>query len=786
MPKRRRNIIHNLKRLFSTDVVVRNIGGTNLKILDIDRTQKHKKISTDTNTTHSGLYSTSQTSLYGAQLNRNIQIIRPQLYSEYDVMNSDAIIASALDIMSDESTLRNDMGEILQIKSSNDKIQKTLYNLFYDILNIEFNLWSWTRQMCKYGDFFLKLELAEDFGVYNCIPHNAYHIEREDAYDDKNPHSTRYIFNPEGFHVGSSGYYNIPNVTDSDSNKFTTFDNYEVAHFRLMSDPNFLPYGVSVLEPARKLYKQYTMLEDSMLIHRIVRAADKRVYYINVGTIPPDEVDNFMQKTIDKMKKVPHIDSETGDYNLRYNLENLLEDIYIPVRGNDSSTKVDTLGGLNWDGIKDVEYLREKLFAALKIPPAFMGYTENLEGKCIDPKTLIPLIDGRTLTVRELIKEYEEGAKNYVYSLDIETNDIVPGEIDWVGFTRKNAQIVKVWLDNEKYIRCTPDHMFLTRDGGWKEAQDLIEGESLMSLYLEWKEKYSPKNHKVLKIEWLDDKIDTCDLTIKKYHNFGTDAGVIIHNSTLAAMDIRFARTIDRIQRTILSELNKIALVHLYILGFEEENLVNFELSLTPPSIIYEQEKVELLKAKTELTRDMLDLKLFPESWIYDNIYNLSQEEYEEFRDLLIYDSWRGFRLKQILEEGNDPKETGESYGTPHDLAILYGKDRYTKGKGVPEGYDENKPLGRPKEKSSNIGTQQSNFGKDRLGVKRMKDTDKNDSDDVRPKYKGGSPLALEYTDAKKTYMKNKKFLKNLPRTKKSKIVMGESSNLLNEKNIKE
>ena len=161
----------------------------------------------------------------------------------------------------------------------------------------------------------------------------------------------------------------------------TEYENYEIAHFRLLADTNYLPYGRAYIEPARKLFKQYTLMEDAMLIHRIARAPEKRIHYINVGSIPPNEVDAFMQKTISNMKRTPYIDQQTGDYNLKYNMQNMLEDFYIPVRGNDTTTRIDTTKGLDYDGIQDVEYLREKLFAALKVPKAFMGYEEDIEGK---------------------------------------------------------------------------------------------------------------------------------------------------------------------------------------------------------------------------------------------------------------------------------------------------------------------------------------------------------------------------------------------------------------------
>ena len=195
------SVFSRLRRLFSTDVVFSNVGGNQIKTIDTDHIQSSGQYETNSLVDRfNRIYTTQPSSLYGAQFNLNYQYLRTQLYSEYDVMDQDAIIASALDILSDESTLKNDMGEVLQIRSSNEDIQKILYNLFYDVLNIEFNLWMWIRQMCKYGDFFLKLEIAEKFGVYNVIPYTAYHIERiEGQNPDKNPAEIKYRWNPEGF-----------------------------------------------------------------------------------------------------------------------------------------------------------------------------------------------------------------------------------------------------------------------------------------------------------------------------------------------------------------------------------------------------------------------------------------------------------------------------------------------------------------------------------------------------------------------------------------------------------
>ena len=584
-----------LRRLFSTDVIIRNEGGAQLKVIDVNKIQVSGEYSTNSVVDRfNRIWTNSHTSIYGYQSSFNYSTLRPQLYSEYDSMDTDAIIASALDIIADECTLKNDMGEVLQIKSSDEDVQKILYNLFYDVLNIEFNLWPWIRNMCKYGDFFLKLEISEKYGVYNIIPYNAFHIERQDGYDPERPADVRFRFAPDGVtNPSATGYYNVPG-TSQDTKNAIYFDNYEVAHFRLLSDTNFLPYGRSYLEPARKLFKQYTMMEDAMLIHRIVRAPEKRIFYINVGNIAPAEVENFMQKTISKMKRTPYIDQSTGDYNLKYNMQNLLEDFYIPVRGNDQATKIDNLGGLQYDGIQDVEYLRDKLFAALKVPKAFMGYEKDLTGK-----------------------------------------------------------------------------------------------------------------------------------------------------ATLAAEDIRFARTIERIQRIILSELQKIALVHLYTQGYRDESMVNFELNLTTPSIIYDQERVALMKEKVELASQMMENKIMPSDFIYEHLFHLSEDQYDEYRDLIIQDSKRKFRLNQIENEGNDPLETGKSYGTPHDLASLYGRGRYEGTDDVPEGYDEKEPLGRPKDSVTNRNTQDSAFGKDRIGRTGMS-KDNDESDSIKPKFKGNSPLALE------------------------------------------
>ena len=614
-----RNLFSSLQRLFATDILVRNVGGDELKIADVNQIQTTGKYQTNSLLDRfSRLYIYNNKNIFNPNL--NYQTLRVQLYSDYEAMDTDPLIASTLDILADEATLKNDMGEVLSIKSSDENIQRVLYNLYYDVLNIEFNLWSWIRNMCKYGDFFLKLEISEKFGVYNVIPYTVYNMVRYEGQDPKEPTKVVFTIDPDGLASSADPNY-IPKANKS----VITLDNYEVAHFRLISDTNYLPYGRSYIEPARKIYKQLTLMEDAMLIHRIMRAPEKRTFYINVGSIPPNEVEQFMQKTINSIKKTPYVDPQTGEYNLRFNMMNMMEDFYLPVRGGDTSTKIDTTKGLEYDGTNDIEYLRDKMFAALKVPKAYFGYEKDLTGK-----------------------------------------------------------------------------------------------------------------------------------------------------ATLAAEDIRFARTVERLQRIVESELTKIGLVHLYAQGFTGESLTNFEIRLTTPSIVYEQEKVALMKEKIDLARQMVETKLFSSDYIYDNIFNLSEDTYNEMRELVREDGKRSFRLSQIENEGNDPIVSGESYGTPHDLASIYGREREE----LPAGYDETEPRpeGRPREKVSILGTQEDPLGgRDRLGVHGMKGGYPSDNENVRENTRNTQAVFLRNKDIFKSE-------KKLIFEKKSE----ESSDLLDEGNIKD
>ena len=617
-------LFSRLKRLFGTDVIIRNVGGDQLKVTDVDKIQAYGNVKTN-----ALIDRFTKLHRYGANMpynpTMNYQTLRIQLYTDYEAMDTESIIASALDIIADESTLKNENAEVIHITSADENIQRILYNLFYDVLNIEFNLWLWIRNMCKYGDFYLHMEIAEKFGIYGVTPMSVYDMVREEGTDPQNPSYVCFKIDP--MVIASGGI----NSRVSDREGRIKFENYEIAHFRLLTDANYLPYGRSFIEPARKTYKQYILMKDAMLLHRVTRAPEKRVFYIDIGNLPPAEVDGYMERLKNKMKKTPFVDPQTGDYNLRYNQMNVMEDFYIPQRGGASNTKIDTIKGLEYNAIDDVNFLRDEMLAALKVPKAFFGFEKDLQGK-----------------------------------------------------------------------------------------------------------------------------------------------------ATLAAEDIRFARTVERIQRIALSELYKMALVHLYVQGYDGAALNNFELNLTVPSVIYEQEKVALWKEKIALAKDVQDSKLMPSDWIYEKIFQFSEDEYNEYRDLVTEDVKRAFKLSQIENEGNDPSKSGKSYGTPHDLASLYGAGRMGQGAEVPGGYDETRPVGRPEEKASIIGTQKDPLGKDRLGK-----MDNNTTKQANIPKDNGTPKGVSLALAETLRFKD--MLKAIPRADKQIVFEAQQeSSLLDEENIKD
>lgn len=411
-------------------------------------------------------------------------------YQDFQEMEYTPEIAAALDIYADECVAADEKGRCLHVYSDNEKIKETLEDLFYDGLNVEFNLRSWARNLCKYGDFFLYADVSPEYGVINAFPIPVNEIEREENFDRDDPFAIRYRWVTLG-------------------NR--TLENWEVVHFRLLGNDMFLPYGSSVIEPARRIWRQLILLEDAMLVYRVVRAPERRVFYIDVANIPPESVPQYVEEQRANMRTSPVIDRATGRVDLRFNPLSVDEDYFIPVRGNETGTKIDTLAGLaNQGNVEDVAYLQKKLFAALKIPRAYLGYDEMLSSK-----------------------------------------------------------------------------------------------------------------------------------------------------ATLAQEDIRFSRTINVIQKTMLAELNKLAVIHLYAHGFDGEDLANFTLRLSNPSTVAQQQKLELWRSKFEIAGSAPE-KLVNRDFLRREILGLNDEQVDALNDGLLDD----VKLdKQLEAEGG-----GEEGGGGDDL----------------------------------------------------------------------------------------------------------------------
>ena len=545
-----KSIFGRLQKLFSTNTIVRQTS-KGIKVIDTDEYQNMTTNLIDR-------YSRLKVTNYGAGLGGlesalAYQQVRIDLFRDYDSMDMDPILSSALDIYSDECTAKNEHGNILKIHHEDDNIKQILENLFYDILNIEFNLWPWTRNLVKYGDFYLQLEMAENLGIVNVMPMSTYEMSRVEGFDETNPQRVKFIYAP----------YQNPNSMYSGQSAKKEYENYEIAHFRLNSDANFLPYGKSMVEGGRRVWKQLQLMEDAMLIHRVMRAPEKRIFNVDVGNIPPNEVDNYMQKIINASKKVPFVDERTGEYNLKYNVQNLVEDYYMPVRGSDNGTSIDTLKGLEYNMIDDINYLKGKLMAALKIPKAFLGYEEDTNGK-----------------------------------------------------------------------------------------------------------------------------------------------------ATLAAMDIRFAKTIERVQKVLISELTKIAIVHLYAQGIDDDRLTNFTLELTTPSKIYEQEQVELYTSKVALIQQMQQTKMFSREWMYESVMKLAKDEQDELTLAVLEDTKQMFRLTSIETQGVDPAKPTGTEGGPTNV-----EEELTR---LNSELDEEGQVGRPKD-PVRYGKDDHPEGRDPLGIKTLK-----------------------------------------------------------------
>ena len=448
------------------------------------------------------LFKKAHSDVYNSTLSAYGTFDRMARYSDFAEMESTPEIASALDIYAEETVAPDAYGRSLHIYSENRKIKELLETLFYDTLNIDFNLVMWVRNLCKYGDFFLFNDVSPEYGVINAYPISITEMEREEGFDPDDPSAVRFRWITQGNQA---------------------LENWQVSHFRLLGNDAFLPYGSSVLESARRIWRQLILIEDAMLVYRVIRAPERRVFYIDVGNVPPEDVPNYLEQAKTSLKRNQVVSKQTGNVDLRYNPMSVDEDYFIPVRGGDSGTKIDTLaGGQNTSAIEDVEYIQKKLFASLKIPKAYLGYDEEIGSK-----------------------------------------------------------------------------------------------------------------------------------------------------ATLAQEDIRFSRTIIRIQKTVLAELNKLAMIHLYAHGFADEDLLEFELQLSNPSSIAQQQKLELINTKFSIAGAAPE-GMVSKTWIRKNVMGFTRDEIEQINVEMMQEKIKDAEIEAAEAPGGggggDDAGGGDDEGGGDDL----------------------------------------------------------------------------------------------------------------------
>lgn len=409
-------------------------------------------------------------------------------YSEFAEMEYQPEIAAALNIFADETAAGDEKGKAFHLYSKNPEVKKALEELFYDILNIDFNLRPWIRNLVKYGDFFLYNEVIPDIGIVNVQPIPVNELEREEGFDQRDPYAVRYKWITRG-------------------NRY--LENWQVTHMRILGNDLFLPYGTSILEPARRVWRQLVMMEDSMLVYRVVRSPERRVFYIDVGNVAPNDVPSFMEAVKQTMRSKDVVNRQDGRMDQRFNPLSIDEDYFIPVRGGQTGTKIETLaGGQNATAVDDVKYLQQKLFAAIQVPKPYLNFDENLSAK-----------------------------------------------------------------------------------------------------------------------------------------------------ASLAQQDVRFSRTISVLQRVILSELNKMAMVHLYTKGFDGEDLIAFELRLSNPSTVAMQQKLEAMSTKFDIAGKAKETKLVDQDWIQKKILDLTDDDIIRIEAGVRRDKIREVEIEAIAVKENLPEK---------------------------------------------------------------------------------------------------------------------------------
>lgn len=997
-----------LRRLFSRNIIITRVPGDRLKVFDVNKTQSSTGASNPFNYRNKWRNGRNFSTLsgYGSGFtNFEVEAMRKQMYIDYELMDTDAIIASALDVYSDESCTASVEGQLLVIKTEDDTLRKILHNLFYDVLNIEFNLWSWVRSACKYGDYFLYLQIVEKHGVVNVIPIHPSLLVREDGSDD-DPNKVVFRYEGDGGFIGTN----------------TLFEQFEIAHFRLITDSNFLPYGRAIIEPARKEYKKLCLpgysriwtntgyreiqhinvgdivysvnLTSNIPVETIVKnkilSGNKDVYKIRLTNRIFYGSAEHLYLTRDKVyKKISELStddyiiiSDIVDQKSKTNIPSLKLDCDVYANFNDDffveniKNKFDTkclicncefkrlnelhlkhkhgttfadysrkyIGNISYYKLKGqnhkikyndailfcetfgvdvtklkkyiksgkVEIINEQLLIDnFKMFVRFFGFM--LGDGWIDKNSVVFSMGDRLdksnkyLDFLDTIKTkytviHEGQSKAYCqinnkyFTLLLKqlgfitgtSNKIVP---TWIyslnaeyilefllGFADADGCDVSHKKDNTRFVvsginkKMLTDMNVLAQQIGlecsslmstrhnsigkrWGNSEKIYKVNDCYSFTFNLKTTHKTniadniKYQKILSIENIGND-DVYDIEVDNVnHNFIVD-GVIAHNclvedsmmlnrimraperrlfkidvgniapeevdayieqitsemkkipyidpqtgdynlrynvensledyflpvrggesgttietlaglsnegqiqdveyvkdkmlaalkipksfigfgeggdgkANLSSIDVRFARTIERVQKIIVSELYKIAFVHLHSQGLKSDDLLNFELELTSPSIIYERQKIDLLNEKINLIANIKEHNLFSNKYIYEVIFGLSETEWTAEQDRIVEDLKQAFRLEQIKSEGNDPKTSGRTFGTPHDIASMQVASKFdvfnaedTKRLYSPDEREFNE--GQPEKFGSFETKRDPNMGRDPVGKKQL------------------------------------------------------------------
>ena len=481
------NLFKALTRLFSGPIInYRSQSGRRIRRQHLDKFSSRFKTASGQQFKKT-LYNPLDTLANNAIANQR----RAERYIDFDQMEYMPELASSLDIYADEMTTHSELRPMLNIKCPNEEIRAVLAVLFDNILNVQYNLFGWSRTMCKYGDFFLYLDIDDKYGVKSVIALPPQEVERLEGQDSTNPNYIQFQWNSAGM----------------------TFENWQVAHFRILGNDKYMPYGTSILEASRRIWRQLVLMEDAMMAYRVIRSSERRVFKIDVGAIPPQDVEQYMQKVVTQLKRHSVVNPDTGRIDLRYNPMSIEEDYFIPVRAGSATDIVSLAGASNITAIDDIKYLRDKLFSALKIPQSYLTMGEGAE----------------------------------------------------------------------------------------------------------------------------EDK------------------------ATLAQKDIRFARTIQRLQRVLITELTKIAIIHLYTLGFRGDDLLGFSLTLNNPSRIAELQELEHWKQKFETAAAATE-GFFSRRWVAEHVFALSNEEFLRCQREMYYDRKHDAALQSVAEAAA-MAETGGGFG---------------------------------------------------------------------------------------------------------------------------